>query len=229
MQVSVLSQESASEVPVDNDTRNLERNFSFNSMLTSLGCSRIESTPAGKGPPDPAKSQENAEESPQASRIKRKAKDKRKDVAVIEKRQFIKEVHIKVNEVGSDMSACFEDEILSKLREEDPDTNIVKEDLTVFDWLDGSFWALEDRLDRVKDTSEKDPYFSEDIDAVSRYIKEIDGGWEGESLKPLLEGKNGRLQDLIKTHKKVSVHPRARAVSSYKGRTSAKSHKGRKR
>ena len=29
--------------------------------MTSLGCSRLESTPAGKGPPDPAKSQANAE------------------------------------------------------------------------------------------------------------------------------------------------------------------------
>ena len=91
------------------------------------------------------------------------------------------------------------------------------------------FGSVEDRLDRVKDTSEEDPYFSEDINAVSRYIKEFDGGWEGESLWPLLEGKNGHLQDLIKTYKKVSVHPRARAVSSHKGRTSAKSHKGRKR
>ena len=77
MQGTVSGQESASEVPADRNQRaisemeklmrglrNLESNPSlmhFESLMTSLGCSRSKSTPAGKGPPDPAKSQANAE------------------------------------------------------------------------------------------------------------------------------------------------------------------------
>ena len=80
MQGTVSGQESASEVPADRnqkaisemdklmrDLRNLESNPSlmhFESLMTSLGCSRSKSTPAGKGPPDPAKSQANAENPP---------------------------------------------------------------------------------------------------------------------------------------------------------------------
>ena len=107
---------------------------------------------------------------------------------------------------------------------------------------------LEDNLgglqNRVQDTPD-DPKLSDDIDTLSQFLSSAikrnagsggGGGVEGqrnqhdkESERRFLLSLQCKLQWLINRHKSQrQVHPRARAVSSYKDRSSAKVSKGKK-
>ena len=220
MQVSVSSQESALEkpqsatpVPVDIDTRNLE--------------TLIKKTPIGDGPSDLPN---DAEISLPASRVKRKAKrrnDKRKNATV-------KEKPVATVESSETPAAHVEAHALDDRSQRNDEPDPGSEELTPpKQWFTlGQLNGILDELEqRVKDDRD-DPSLSDDLNMVSLNINNIgefigDEGGVGERILLSLKHK---IQYLINYQKfQGTVQPRARAssVSSYKDRPSAKVSKKR--
>ena len=212
-----------------------------------------ESTPAGKGPPDPAKSQENAasqacpllfsvtqfgkdppdqtidaENSPQVSRVKRKAKrrqDKRKNATVNEK----PEAKVETSEMSA---AHVEAQVL--------EPHHGSEELTPptrMQWTQENVeWLLDELEKRIKDEDQDDHNLCGDLDRTLRLIKNFGNGTrnfregKGDEGQRILASFERKIQYLVgKFHRTEQPRARASSVSSYKGRTSAKSQKGKKR
>ena len=260
MQVSVSGQESASELPADaqqaiadieRNLRNLESNNpSMDSLLAFIGLSGLESTPAGKGSPDPAKSQETAENPPllkgspigkgppdptddaensiPESRVKRKAKrrqDKRKNATVNEK----PEAKVETSEMSA---AHVEAQVI--------EPHHGSEDLTPptrMQWTQENVeWLLDELEKRIKDEDQDDHNLCGDLDRTLRLIKNFGNGTrnfregKGDEGQRILASFERKIQYLVgKFHRTEQPRARASSVSSYKGRTSAKSQKGKKR
>ena len=240
MQVSVSSPMSAvSALPsaaaksVDDDERIEDKSSSWSSWAASFL-----STPIGKGPPDLANSQKDAENSTSVSRAKRKVKrkeDKTKNATVNKKPAATVE--------SSETFACVEAESLDSCRRDDRPELVRDEHNAAFtaEFLEDCLGGLQNR---VQDTPD-DPKLSDDIDNLSQFLSRAiqrnggTGGGEGDEGQRIQQAKEAerrfllslqlKLQWLINRHKSQrQVHPRARAVSSYKDRSSAKVSKGKR-
>ena len=163
------------------------------------------STPIDKGPTDLVNSQKDAENSTPSSRVKRKVKKKK----LKSKSAAVNEEPVAAVE-SSETLACAEAESLDDRRQDD-----------------------EPELGKNESQT---PKLSCDIENTQGYLtRNIEEGWangEGEGD----EGQRYRQRNLLSlqsrlqwlTNRHRTVHPRARAVSSYKDWSSAKFSKGKR-
>ena len=189
--------------------------------------------PIGKGPSDPTDDAEN-QNSLSVSRVKRKAKrrqDKRKNATVNEKPEATAET--------SEMSAAHvEAQVLDNRgkRHDEPHHGSEEPTPPKRQWTQEDVeWLLDELEKRIKDDHDDSELF-DDLARMSSLIKKFRNGTrsflegKGDEGQRILASFEQRIQYIVgEFHRKGQPRARANSVSSYKGRASAKSQKGKKK
>ena len=227
------SKDNADEMPASSKEGQKETQSSVSSRESALENPPSATAVLGKGPSDPTDDAEN-QNSLSVSRVKRKAKrrqDKRKNATVNEKPEATAET--------SEMSAAHvEAQVLDNRgkRHNEPHHGSEEPTPPKRQWTQEDVeWLLDELEKRIKDDHDDSELF-DDLARMSSLIKKFRNGTrsflegKGDEGQRILASFEQRIQYIVgEFHRKGQPRARANSVSSYKGRVSAKSQKGKKR